>query len=262
MMIEDGHLPDATLLLDADGELAPSDEKRVHAHLSACWRCRARRAELELAIQEFVRMHRAHFEPMVPSADGPRALLKARMAASTLPSRRSWLPRVFSNTAWIAVSGVLIVSFVFGRITAEKSRLLHRSAIVFAPESRLTPGATVLTDKAAVCAAPDIKNKSVTLVVQQQVFAEYGITGSDPAKYEVDYLVTPALGGSDDIRNLWPHSYNAVWNARVKDDLEDRLREMVCQGQIDLQSAQRDIATDWIAAYKRIFHTDEPIQRQ
>ncbi len=30
---------------------------------------------------------------------------------------------------------------------------------------------------------------------------------------------------------------------------------MVCSGKLDLSTAQRDIATDWIAAYKKYFHT-------
>jgi hypothetical protein len=59
-------------------------------------------------------------------------------------------------------------------------------------------------------------------------------------------------GGSNDIRNLWPESYRTEpWNAHVKDKLEDRLHELVCAGQIRLSEAQRAIATDWIAAYRR-----------
>jgi hypothetical protein len=92
------------------------------------------------------------------------------------------------------------------------------------------------------------------------VFQEYGIPGADPRAYELDYLVTPALGGADDIHNLWPHSYSALWNARVKDALEDRMREMVCHGTLDLSEAQREIATDWISAYKKYFHTDRPLE--
>ncbi|HZT37758.1 MAG TPA: hypothetical protein VFA28_07660 [Bryobacteraceae bacterium] len=82
---------------------------------------------------------------------------------------------------------------------------------------------------------------------------------ADPRAYEVDYLITPALGGADDLGNLWPQSYSATqWNARVKDALEDRLHELVCSGSLDLATAQREIATDWIAAYKKYFHTDQP----
>jgi hypothetical protein len=111
-----------------------------------------------------------------------------------------------------------------------------------------------------VCAQPNPNNKAVPVALQRKVFEEYGIAGVNPRAYEVDYLVTPALGGADDIHNLWPHSYAAtVWNAQVKDELEDRLRDMVCDGSLDLGEAQREIATDWIAAYKKYFHTDRPL---
>jgi hypothetical protein len=81
-------------------------------------------------------------------------------------------------------------------------------------------------------------------------------------EYELDYLVTPDLGGSPDARNLWPEPYGSdVWNARVKDELETLLPRMVCRGQLDLATAQRDIATDWVAAYRKYFKTDRPIQQ-
>ncbi len=133
-------------------------------------------------------------------------------------------------------------------------------AAVSIPDSRLTPGAAILVTRQAVCAQANTKNKAVPLAIQRKVFQEYGIAGAAPQAYEVDYLVTPALGGADDIRNLWPHSYSATqWNAQVKDALEDRLREMVCDGSLDLTEAQREIAENWIAAYKKYFHTDQPL---
>jgi hypothetical protein len=105
----------------------------------------------------------------------------------------------------------------------------------------------------------NMKNKIVSAALRKKVFQEYGIEKAEPRAYEVDYLVTPALGGADDIRNLWPHSYSSTaWNARVKDALEDRLREMVCEGSLDLTQAQREMAANWIAAYKKYFHTDKP----
>ena len=48
----------------------------------------------------------------------------------------------------------------------------------------------------------------------------------------------------------------------MKDDLEDRLHEMVCNGRLDLTEAQREIASNWIAAYKKYFHTDKPVSQQ
>ena len=103
----------------------------------------------------------------------------------------------------------------------------------------------------------------VPVSLQQQVFREYGLADAKPEAYEVDYLITPELGGSSDIRNLWPQPYSSsVWNAHVKDALEERLHEMVCAGEIDLETAQRDIATNWILAYKKYFHTDRPLGSQ
>ena len=55
-------------------------------------------------------------------------------------------------------------------------------------------------------------------------------------------------------------SYSATaWNARVKDALEDRLHELVCRGDVDLPTAQHEISTNWIKAYKKYFQTDKPI---
>ena len=84
--------------------------------------------------------------------------------------------------------------------------------------------------------------------------------GLPDADYELDYLITPELGGSSDRRNLWPERYGArVWNARVKDELERLLPTLVCRGAVDLADAQRDIAANWIAAYQKYFHTDRPV---
>jgi len=87
--------------------------------------------------------------------------------------------------------------------------------------------------------------------MQRKVFAEYGIKDPKANQFEVDYLITPDLGGTESIRNLWPQPYSAHWNARVKDKLEERLHELVCSGKLDLETAQHDIATDWIAAYRK-----------
>ena len=135
----------------------------------------------------------------------------------------------------------------------------HRAFAFDEPSPRLTPGAARVVDREALCNSTLPKNQVVPADLRERVFQAYGIAHADPRKYEVDYLITPALGGADDIRNLWPQPYvSTVWNARVKDELEDRLREMVCGGRLDLAEAQRAIATDWIAAYKKYFGTERP----
>ncbi|MGB7148266.1 MAG: hypothetical protein WBD45_03890 [Terriglobales bacterium] len=96
--------------------------------------------------------------------------------------------------------------------------------------------------------------------LRQEVFREYGILSAHQDDYEVDYLIAPGLGGAEDIHNLWPEPYTSrAWNAHIKDTLEERLHQLVCDGELDLPTAQRDIATDWIVAYKKYFHTDRPL---
>jgi len=96
--------------------------------------------------------------------------------------------------------------------------------------------------------------------VGRKVFEEYGIRDPGQHAYELDYLIDPELGGSDDIRNFWPQPYAASgWNSHLKDALEDRLHELVCEHKVSLATAQHDISTDWIAAYKKYFQTDGPL---
>jgi hypothetical protein len=129
------------------------------------------------------------------------------------------------------------------------------------PDSQLTPGATlaVTTDDICVPGYTQVV-RDVPAAVKRQVYAEYGIAHHAPGEYEVDHLISLELGGSNSIRNLWPQSYRTQpWNAHVKDALEDELHRLVCSGQLDLKTAQHDIARDWIEAYKHYFHTDRPL---
>jgi hypothetical protein len=260
MKHEDSHLSDQQLLLDMDGELSPHAGKLVRTHLASCWSCRARRQEMENAIADFVRFQEGRFDEKLPPSDGPRALLKAQLAelAAETPvglRRREgrWALAVAALTLTVLIA--IQVQSVSGRRGTSA-----RPVIVSLPDSSLTPGAATLASRGTVCAQANTKNKAVSVALQRKVFQEYGIPDAKPQAYEVDYLVTPALGGADDIRNLWPHSYSATsWNARVKDELEDRLREMVCDGSLDLAEAQQEIAKNWIAAYRKYFHTDRPL---
>ena len=264
MQPEDSHLSDQQLLLDIENELATHDEKVAHAHLGTCWKCRTRRQELETAIADFVHSRQQEFDSKIPPAAGPRALLKARLAElaeGEANGRLSWhgLDRRFAWALVATICGLLAIISYAGRPNSSA----RPAPIVSIPDSRLTPGAALLLSRQTVCAQANTKNKAVPVSLQRKVFEEYGIAGAAPQAYEVDYLVTPALGGADDIRNLWPHSYSATaWNARVKDALEDRLREMVCDGSLDLTEAQQEIAGNWIAAYKRYFRTDRPLDER
>ena len=218
---------------------------------------------METTIGEFMRFQREVFDDQFPPPEGPRALLRAQMAqlASTQTSPwERWFQFLSRRLSWALVAGVLIlagVTYLGFRAWQQNS---GRLVAVTTPDPALTPGATVLLDQREVCRQTSVKNKDVPVAVRKRVFDEYGIRSADPRAYEVDYLITPALGGADDIHNLWPESNRAaVWNAEVKDSLEDHLRDLVCDGGLDLATAQREIATNWIEAYKKYFHTDRPV---
>jgi hypothetical protein len=97
--------------------------------------------------------------------------------------------------------------------------------------------------------------------VHRQVFHSYGTDSRAAAEYELDHLITPELGGASDVRNLWPQAYSHTpWNAYVKDELERLFHRLVCVGELELATAQREIAKDWISAYKKYFRTGKPLR--
>lgn len=242
-----------------DGESTIGDAASAESHLVSCWRCRSRKQQLETAIGEFVQARRNSVDAQLPASDGARALLKAHIAQLAAAQPK---PRFAGLIGWAVAVACSLALLAYAVVHVRIERGVSRVIAVAVPNPALTPGATVLVSQSEVCMQPDAKNKVVPIALQRRVFDEYGIDRATPGTYEVDYLITPALGGADDIHNLWPQAYSAtVWNARVKDDLEDHLRELVCAGQLDLATAQREIATNWIEAYKKYFHTDRPLTR-
>ena len=252
-MWQDSHLSDAQLLMDLDGELSPRQSKKIGRHLAGCWQCRARRQALDQTIAEFTRV-KQQTQVELPPAAGPRALLKARIEQLSSAELRQVRLRWNWTLAFAACAAIVV-----GVIVARHSTSRPVAAVPI-PDARLTPGATLRATRESVCTEPNTKNRAVPVALRRKVFESYGLSNVSPRDYEVDYLITPALGGADDIHNLWPQPYGyTVWNAEVKDALEDRLREMVCDGSLDLTEAQQEIAVNWIAAYKKYFHTDRPL---
>ncbi|MGZ6563848.1 MAG: hypothetical protein ACXVH1_30540 [Solirubrobacteraceae bacterium] len=68
-------------------------------------------------------------------------------------------------------------------------------------------------------------------------------------------IVSPELGGSNDVANLYPEKANPHPGFHVKDKLGNRLRDLVCDGTMTLRIVQRQIAANWQALYKKVYGT-------
>ena len=263
------HLSDEDLLLAADGELSKRRLVQVRAHLSACWTCRARMAEIESMIGHVVRLTRETLGPELPPIDGARARLKAQLEELVESPRPNPFQQLFAGLNPKRFIYALTLLFLLALGTRPLYRKIreydgHGQGNFYSaalPNPILTPGATQSVPLARLCSSEhDQVVRKVPESVRKQVLGEYGLAGARSADFEIDHLVTPGLAGSDDIRNLWPEPrYRTVWNSYVKDQLEDHLHNLVCNGQINLTIAQREIANDWISAYQKYFHTNAPL---
>jgi len=251
MRQQDNHLSDSELILWADGELGGRRAAQVRGHLDACWGCRARMQELERTIGRLVRARAAALGERIGPAAGPGALLRARLSAemaAAAPSRGVVWRSAPALGALVSVALAILIFYV-GSVSADGPR----------PKNNLTPGETRRVTLGEVCGGSEVETvRDVPLETRRLVLAEYGVSAAQPNAYEIDYLITPDLGGADSIRNLWPQPYSARWNARVKDRLETRLHQLVCEGKVDLATAQHDISTDWIGAYRKYVGANAP----
>jgi hypothetical protein len=116
------------------------------------------------------------------------------------------------------------------------------------PDSGCTPGFTLPVTAAQVCVSGYSKSvRNVTTKTKNAVFAEYGITSHPTGAYEVDHLISLELGGSNDIKNLFPEAASPTPGFHEKDKVENYLHSQVCLGKISLKTAQHEIATNWLS---------------
>lgn len=155
----------------------------------------------------------------------------------------------------------IIAPFVALLVNAEHIQSLPANFAYeqFLPKEDMTPGDILKgVTRENVCTRGYAKKvRSVAESEKKKVFEEYNIS-PDSDHFEIDHLISLELGGSNEISNLWPQSYTThPWNAHLKDALEDHMHHMVCVGDISLEDAQKEIAEDWIAAYKKYMAKDQ-----
>ena len=120
------------------------------------------------------------------------------------------------------------------------------------PDHGCTPGAVfpdVTVEK--ICTLGHTKTvRNVSTSLKKQVYREYGVSYPQPfGSYEADHFIPLALGGTNDIANLFPEAAEPTPGFREKDLVENYLHDQVCAGEMSLSAAQRVISTDWVAAF-------------
>jgi hypothetical protein len=265
----DGHLTEREQLLAIDRELPARAQRLADDHLTRCDLCREQR-------QQLVRLEAAVARRLHTGSDDADVIRqsRARLIARLSEARHDALPvsaRVFGYVQRLAVPAAVVATAAAAllivrlagpsheRRSSGTAAAMHDSPL---PIAAFTPGATWTDAATELCSAAGRERRDIPPTVRDAVLRNYGMTSVSADDYELDYLITPELGGADDARNLWPQRYaSGVWNAHVKDQLEDLLPTLVCEGSIPLQTAQHDIAVNWIAAYKRYFRTSTPLTK-
>jgi hypothetical protein len=271
------HLRDEDLLLAVDGELTADRRYAVDAHLSRCDWCRARLTRFGVIGVSLVSPETpataatTDGAPVVadPGAARERLALALAVAADQW-ARRSWTSRAFahvpSGPRWALAAAASFAVLLLLRPPAAgrgPEPTFKVPELDARPIASLTPGATREMSGEELCGNGPPPVQEIASSVRAQVLGWYGMAHVPPAEYELDYLITPELGGAPDARNLWPQRYGSrIWNARVKDELEELLPTLVCGKRVDLATAQREIAMDWIAAYRKYFQSDDPVRVQ
>jgi len=261
------HLSMRELLLTADRELSPRRLARARRHLDECHACRDRFKVMERTLEDTIRLDRVSWPDSRPTAGLARVRLRQRLAEAARAERPFAWPARLSAPVGLGCAALLLAGLVMGvwREGPASQRFQTPDAqlrVFLLPRADLTPGAARPVSASDVCERNGTLSVGpIPASVHEGVFRDYGADYRLAPEYELDHLITPELGGTHDVTNLWPQPFGGTaWNAYVKDELELLFHERVCEGLMDFSTAQREIATDWIAAYKRHFRTDTPLR--
>lgn len=129
------------------------------------------------------------------------------------------------------------------------------------PDPTLTPGVIASTDEAQVCGRTggltySQAHRQTTEAMKAQVRQEYHAAHCG----EIDHRVPLALGGADDVKNLWCQPGTGAWSYHVKDRLEVYAWEAVCKHHtMTLGQGQAIfLAPDWREEYRKLLGSPKP----
>jgi hypothetical protein len=137
---------------------------------------------------------------------------------------------------------------------ADVSEPARETSLAVIPDPLLTPGSVRTTNVGEICSTGTRELRHWSRERDDRIMTEYGLPSGPHPDYEVDHLIPLGIGGADDGANLWAEPRRSIepkWNAERKDELEWRLRELVCSGALDVRIAQLAIRDDWTEAYRK-----------
>jgi hypothetical protein len=191
-------------------------------------------------------------------------------AAASSPARRPVRPFAFNHQirplAILTITGVLLAGCATAASSAPRdpraaagrplapvtrsSACRRRGAL---PDPACTPGSVLTSSPTRICASGYARSvRDVPSAEKRAIYRAYSIGFHPRGAYEVDHLVPLELGGANDPANLWPEPALPHPGFHQKDKLENVLHDRVCSGSMSLASAQRAIAGNWLADYRRL----------
>jgi hypothetical protein len=115
------HPTERELLMAADGELDAHEHDSIRRHLETCWDCRARMAEIEGTITQYVQLRRRELDAALPPIGRPKAelerLLQAKAIESPAIEQLGWLRyltswHLFRRPVWISATAAVTIFLV------------------------------------------------------------------------------------------------------------------------------------------------------
>jgi len=131
------------------------------------------------------------------------------------------------------------------------------------PNRVLTPGDIASTDVDVICQKDyPAKSRRVSNSLREKVYTLHKVQKSQcRGDCKIDHLVPLAIGGSNDIKNLWAHEYGADYSVHEKTRLEVLMRKKVCTEGMPIQQAQACFVWDWTQCYE-FFYPGQNLKRR